>query len=737
MEENLEKRIKNFENLVRKSPPVKITDLITNHPILFSPLGSFTTIFLRILDEVMNKIPHSGEITDLSDTAFLGLYPGYKILKTFGEYVHKEKDLFRTRGLETSTRIYNWFLDNENLVASVIGTGFTQIDQIMGIKIKTLNDQLIVGSLAAITTTGILGLNKYLQSLRKRKEETKLEKIITNPLTYASSIALYRGIETYNIFRNGGFTFEPGKTGDISKGMYYVTINALSTFVAVEFIGSMIKALVQKETKEEIKLFLEQTKNKINKNRRKVIKIQEERIEKSISKEGRIRKLSELSKLAKRYYRKTKENYFKEIWERASANAAIEIFNERDGESSHEFLKRKSGLELILKSSRGLVEGNLPAAMNCIAEKRWEKAECYLRRELETNPTITTKYLRARVLQKINKKEADEELRRIIKEVIAKEGIEVEETESKNKIYKIKNQILKNDIIIKESKDPNQEYEVAELLKSRFKNIRVVDTAQPIAVVDNFYIMEMVPHPTFADIIDKSNDDEIKIHLERLSEILAAVHLTTREIKPQEGERDLESSIKKELWGYADEPTYERLTSNLKPLILYQKNIERVGKKDPHPWNFLIDTETYNYDEGSKGRYIIIDTEVAEPIPIVTEWAIFLFHKELFKKGDFNKKVEFLKDRIIPLNIEAKLISNDPENYMLGVYNSTISRTLELQRRLSCKKDKSKYRKDLLESSLQCIDRIKEGFSFSYRRFNDQYKNLEEGVNSLLLKTNI
>ena len=400
-----------------------------------------------------------------------------------------------------------------------------------------------------------------------------------------------------------------------------------------------------------------------------------------------------------------------------------------------EFLKSKSGLEALLNLTRTAeqTQDNLSDAIFYAAQMQWEEAVTNLEKELETNQDISTRYLYARILQKTDREKGNKEIEAVIKEIIDQEGVEEEvDLESKNKIYKSRNKILEREIIIKQGDNLEQELATARLLKERFRQIPNLDTYEPITVIGNYYVMEREPHPTFSEVADKYEDEKTRNHLESLVPILAGIHLATRRIETPKKERDLEESIKASLQRCTDLETYRIIASNLNPLIKAQENIVRVVKKDPHPWNFLVDEDYYNPDTRTHGRYIIVDTEITEPIPITTEWAVLLFHRRLFEEDDNKKKDAILREQIIPTNIGAKLIPDEERKYLLATYSSVITRTLELLPRLATRKDKNKYCIDMLESCLFCLSRIEEEFELNYKRSKREYDNLRIGLEILL-----
>ena len=283
---------KDLEKIIEETKIPSITDYTSEHPVIFSPLGSLTTIIARILPDFLEQRHHSNDLAPLIGTGILGLYPGYKVLKTFGEYTHKQRDIFRTRGITLTSKIYNWFLDNYHLVGLTTGSlVFSLGDKIEGIKIETLNERLIAGSLASIATTAALKLNKYLQNLRYRNEKDGESKslwrrLITNPLTTASAGAAFRFYQLYDLFEKYNFSFRVNDNGlreiDRPKGIFYAAVNSLATFIAIEYLASLSKAAIQKETRKSIKLRLKLWKRRIQKKREEVIAIQDQIVSDSI-----------------------------------------------------------------------------------------------------------------------------------------------------------------------------------------------------------------------------------------------------------------------------------------------------------------------------------------------------------------------------------------------------------------------------------------------------------------------
>ncbi len=704
MTKNLEERIENLEN---KSNLVKISDFVFDHPVISSPLGGLSASLTRIIDEILRTTPHSNDPFPIIGTGILGLYPGYKIIKTIGDYLNGRRSIFMTRGSSIHNRIYNWFLDNEDITGLLAGSIiFSKAEELEFVDINTLNDKLLISSLASILTTAALRTGRYLQIIKKRKHRTIVD-TFTNPLLIASAYAYYKFHSLLETINNS--------EGDRKKGLFYVGINTLASFIGAEFIATTVKAISQRETIEAIQLSIDQIRYR--KDRERVIEIQEEKIKKSISQKHKVKQLAKLSRISRKYFNETKEEKYKSISDAASLEVAREIFRENINETSSEFLRDKLGLGSINLRTND----NITDAVFYIANCRWKEAAELLKEEND----IPSRYLYARVLQKRNKVKAEKELRAVIGDIISQEGIEEErDKESKNKIYKIKHPLLGKEIIIKKGENLERELETALLIRRHFREDLSVDTYTPIAVVEDFYVMERELHPTLAEIEDTDK------HLDKIIEILAKVHKVTRKIKTKP-ERDLEESIKTAFESYPDEFIASLIRDNLEPLIVSQGDVERVVKKDPHPWNFLVDEKFYDEETNRYGKYYIIDTEVTELTPITTEWAVFLFHKRLFQDNDLERKINLLKDTIIPKNKREGNIKEVEAVYILATYNSTISRTLELLKKLSERKEKSKYRKDMLEASLYCLERIKEEFPLYYNRFRRKYGNLERGLEEL------
>ena len=122
-------------------------------------------------DEISRIAPHSNDPFPIIGIGILGLYPGYKIIKTLGDYVNGRRNLFRTRGSIIYNKVYNWFLDNEDLTALLTGSIiFSKADELEFVDVSTFNDKLLIASLASILTTATLRTNRYLQLTNKRKD---------------------------------------------------------------------------------------------------------------------------------------------------------------------------------------------------------------------------------------------------------------------------------------------------------------------------------------------------------------------------------------------------------------------------------------------------------------------------------------------------------------------------------------------------------------------------------------
>lgn len=424
----------------------------------------------------------------------------------------------------------------------------------------------------------------------------------------------------------------------------------------------------------------------------------------------------------------------KRINEKSYSDNVINNMGYLNGRIARIVIKKEEKLK-----SNGSIKDYLDVALGYYSFNNIDKSKETFERLIEKHKDeIELKCLYAYFLNDINKNEANQKWKEIIKDITKDNSLGYEIIgESKNKVLVIEETgILKNTFVFKESKDKkrleeeiNITREIYEITQSypEYKVPISIDIITNKIEDKKKYVYAMIRESgkTLLELT-KENKSEAFEQTKKITDYLALIHsqiptITLQQINYREKLKRVLESVPQ-----VNESLKNLIVDNIYPVTQTFDDAILVFNKDAHPQNWLI---TDNND------IVALDLENKGIIPIEFDLSNLIEYSDFFtndKEGD-EKRTEIIE--VYKENYSKHSNNKEAKNNIteFRYLNSVIQRVISLYSAWSSLNRKSVWgnREIIVENALHSIDQLSIKHKDYFNTYNKNYNNLKLALTEL------